>query len=91
MLPVSVLARAKMKIAFGQLPARPCSSSFLVLVPNWRTSRVPASGAARVMGEAAARLASMERERNFMLTDADSEAADRGRIFGTGVLADVGT
>lgn len=50
-----------------------------------------ASGAARVMGEAAARLASMERERNFMLTDADSEAADRGRIFGAGVLAGVGT
>jgi hypothetical protein len=37
-LPVSVDARAKMKIAFGQAPARPFSSSFLVLVPkpNWR-------------------------------------------------------
>lgn len=74
MLPVSVLARAKMKIAFGQLPARPCSSSVLVLEePNWRISSVSASGAARVMGEAAARLASMERVRNFILTDVGRE------------------
>jgi len=29
--PVSVLARAKMKIAFGQLELLPCSSSVLVL------------------------------------------------------------
>lgn len=68
-----------MKIALGQLPARPCSSSFLVLVPNWRISRVSASDVVRVMGEAATRLASRERTRNFMLSSADSEAADEGK------------
>lgn len=61
MLPVSELARAKMKMALGQLPALPFSSSLRVFVPSWR--------AERVMGEAAARLASMERARNFMVID----------------------
>lgn len=80
-----------MKIALGQLPARPCSSSFLVLIPNWRTSRASAAGAARIMGEVTARLASMEsRERNFMSTVVD-ENADWGRLFGAKVLAGDGT
>ena len=61
MLPVSELARAKMKMALGQLPALPFSRSLRVFVPSWR--------AERVMGEAAARLASMERVRNFMVID----------------------
>jgi hypothetical protein len=34
MLPVSVLALAKMKIAFGHAPERPVSSSLRVLVKN---------------------------------------------------------
>jgi hypothetical protein len=67
MLPVSVLARAKMKMALGHLELLPCSSSFLVLEPNWRTSSVSASGAARAMGEAAARLENRVRARNFMV------------------------
>ena len=58
-MPVSELARAKMKMALGQLPDLPFSSSLRVLVPSWR--------AERVMGEAAARLASMESARNFMV------------------------
>lgn len=70
-MPVSVLARAKMKMALGQLPDWPFSSSLRVLVPSWRAKRVAASGAARVMGEAAARLASMERARNFMVIDSE--------------------
>jgi hypothetical protein len=69
MLPVSVLARAKMKIALGQLEELPCSRSFLVFEPSWRTLRVSTSGVVRVMGEAAARLANMERVRNFILDE----------------------
>lgn len=66
MLPLSVLARAKMKMAFGQLELLPCSRSFLVLVleKNWRVWRVAAFGA---MGEAAAKLMIIEMARNFML------------------------
>jgi hypothetical protein len=63
MLPVSELARAKMRITLGQLPDLPFSSSLRVLVPNWR--------AERVMGEATARLASMARVRNFMVVDVE--------------------
>lgn len=78
MLPVSELARAKMKMALGQLPDLPFSRSLRVLVPSWRVERVAASGEERVMGEAAARLASMERVRNFMVIDASYD--DLGKM-----------
>lgn len=67
-LPPSVLARAKMKIAFGQAPLLPCSRSLRVfLEPNWRASRVLGAGALRAMGEAVARAAKAERVRSFMV------------------------
>jgi hypothetical protein len=86
MLPVSELARAKMKMTLGQLLDLPFSSSLRVLVPSWRARRVAASGEARVMGEAAARLASMERARNFMVIDVEYDDTAEIRLTEAGVL-----
>ncbi len=71
MLPDSVLARAKMKMAFGQAELVPSSRSLRVLEPeperNCRTSSVLVSGVERAMGVATAKLASMEIVRSFMM------------------------
>lgn len=65
--PDSVLPRAKTRMALGQAPARPSSSSVLE-EPNWRASRSPLmliSGTA--MGVAAAKVVRRETAKNFML------------------------
>lgn len=64
--PVSVLARAKIKIAFGQLALLPCSSSVSVLErPSWRVSTSITTGTA--MGEAATKPVRSETRKNFIL------------------------
>lgn len=65
-LPVSVLPRAKIRIALGQAEELPLSSSVLD-VPNWRACSSIASDSGMMMGEAAVKAARMVTAKNFIL------------------------